>query len=794
MGTTLSLHAVPCCCYDGRDNILIEEPPSEQQGVSQTILALVEQRLQAQGDQRIQAVEQRVQAQVQQRVQAQIEQRVQPQVEQRIQAQVDTSAARAELLLSQLASGPSECDAKLGEEQGASASQGGDLISAVLLDIPQREISIETSSFSASQLAARRSQCDSQLGGEHGASTSRGGDLSSAVLADIPQKESAAEASSFLELQDNEEATIAVQAFQDVEDLSRPRPVIAQDHAEIIQDMDDVVSQMAGKGAELVEATPRGSTMVVATFDEVEGPLLLLPVDVPKLDESTRQEVSSELAEASEQNIAVGNQMVKAVVEEKEALWLTGNTIELGEQEDHAVLVQQAEAMLEPLVHDSVELARKLPDHVAAISQPDERPKEVVPPLSENAASADEIIQQDAQAIAQLVEGMEEVPYPRGEWDDLCDCDGLSDGEDTMEAMASAQFSAESGRRLAHDAVLLMLHDAVDMCDSPDYLWLLPASKPSYKLFAALRLAASCWSGKHALLFYMWTFSDHSATKQLLLDIDVAFGHPIGTFMKKTEAINRYWYKLFHMPAQQTSERECARQMKDAFREFEKLLLAYNKLYASVVWDSGVAAQAGGGAASAHSLYAHYGLWALVPEIYNAVDNTDHHQMMADTRSSKINGYLEVFHAIQMACGSKSYMLFTQSSVVMSYLDSEAVNEAVRNLCAKCGLPREAFDEMSYRASLGFLHYVNHGRQDLLPGAEGTNERLSAMRSSISSDDEAFIAVQKYLTRRQSHIRLLYHGLAGRAGAAEPEPVKEQVEKEDRVSASRTPRRSLGGA
>jgi len=335
----------------------------------------------------------------------------------------------------------------------------------------------------------------------------------------------------------------------------------------------------------------------------------------------------------------------------------------------------------------------------------------------------------------------------------------------------------------------------LDLCDSLDFSKAVIASNAfgSYKLFAAIRVAATGWSGMHTLLFCIWTFSDHSATKQLLLDIDVAFGHPTGTFMKKIEAISRYWYKLLHMPAQQTREDECSRQMKDAFLEFENLLLAYNEQYASVVGDTGVAAQAGGDDAKFHRLFAQHGLWALVPELCNAADNTDHHQMMADTRNSKINSYLEVFHAIQMVCGSQSYMLFTQCSLIMSCRESEAVNEAGKNLCAKCELPAGISDQFCDDVVNAFRDSIL-SMQPLLPGAQSTNERLSAMRSFVRLD-EVYAAVQKHLTRRQSHIQMLYRRLAASAGEAEPEPLKEQVEKEDRVSAPRAPqRRSLGGA
>mmetsp|Transcript_24359 Transcript_24359/g.51750 ORF Transcript_24359/g.51750 Transcript_24359/m.51750 type:complete len:91 (+) Transcript_24359:1-273(+) len=82
--------------------------------------------------------------------------------------------------------------------------------------------------------------------------------------------------------------------------------------------------------------------------------------------------------------------------------------------------------------------------------------------------------------------------------------------------------------------------------------------------------------------------------------------------------------------------------------------------------------------------------------------------------------------------------------------------------------------------------------QSMLPGERGY---ASASVSGLVMQDEVLVAVQKYVTGRQTPLRLLFDGFATGAGEAEPVPFhKEQVETEDRVSAPSRPRRSLGGA
>jgi len=449
--------------------------------------------------------------------------------------------------------------------------------------------------------------------------------------------------------------------------------------------------------------------------------------------------------------------------------------------------------MVDPLVNDSAELTRQAPDHVAVSSEPDERVKELVPPLLSRAAHVDEVTKQDATATAQLAEGVDELPRSCGDWEELCNCDGLSDGEDTM---AFAGFSVESGRRLAHDAVLLMMKDALEMCDNPDFKEVSALKDPQIKCIATLRLAGAGWSGMHALLFYMWTFSDDFATKQLLAYIDVAFDSPPGTFMKKTEIICRYWYKLLHMPPQQKREDERARQMKDAFRDIEKLLLAYHQHHqqyekASVTSESGVAAQAEHNEPFFRRLSVHYAVWALIPEICNVAVNADHKQMVADskTHASEIHSYAEVFHALEMVFASRSYISFVQCSL-MPFMDSQAVLETGRNLYATCGIPRESFAHHQDQVLGLFFHHVLE-MQPVFPGED--HERVSRMNFLVW-DDEAFTSVQKCLTRRQSHLRLLYDDLVARTGEAEAGTLKELVAKKDWVSARRRPRRSVGGA
>lgn len=371
-----------------------------------------------------------------------------------------------------------------------------------------------------------------------------------------------------------------------------------------------------------------------------------------------------------------------------------------------------------------------------------------------------------------------------------------------MEATAFAHFSPESGRRLAHDAVLLMLHDAVDLFDSPDHLLWLPASNPAFKFYAALRIAATCWSGKHALLFFMWTFSDHSATKQLLLDIDVAFGSPPGTFLKKIEIIARYWHKLLHMPPQQKRDDERIKQMKDAFHEFEELLLNYHEYHqqhagdhVSIAGHTDVATQAGDDVvATIRRLVMHYSVWEVIPEICNAAANADHQQIMADSRASKINAYIEVFHALQVGCGSKGYMCFSWMSVASLIGVSEVVEQTCEKLCDRCGLPGFLIHVVC-RDTLWDFGGAVLSNQLVLPGGEGTNERLSALLGFVL-DDEARFAVLNYLMWRQPLIRLFYDCLVARAVGAKPGSLQEQAENEDkdRASAPKCHRRSLGGA
>jgi len=737
MGAVLSLHVLPCCCVERHAGDLADESNSGQPSKLLQIQAQLEQRIRAQVDEQVQ----RIEAQAEQRVRAHAEQA------QRSQAQAEQSAARAELLASQLAARLEECDAKSGGEKGASPSPGVDHTS-VVFDIHEMASTSESSS------------------------------------------------SDFQNMKHNAEATTAVvPTFQGVEELLCPPPDIAPDLAETTQEaatVEDLVSQMAGTGAELVEATQTGTAMVATTFNEVEEDSPPLPVDVPELDESNRQTVPPELIEASEENIAVGNPLIEAALEERPALRFTGSTVELSEVEDEAVLGQQAEEMLDPPMHDPVELARQARDHVAVSSQPDEREKEHVPPLLGSTASVDEVTK-DATATAQLAEGVDELPRSCGDWEELCNCDGLSDGEDTM---AFAGFSVESGRRLAHDAVLLMMKDALEMCDNPDFKEVSALKDPQIKCIATLRLAGAGWSGMHALLFYMWTFSDDFATKQLLAYIDVAFDSPPGTFMKKTEIICRYWYKLLHMPPQQKREDERARQMKDAFRDIEKLLLAYHQHHqqyekASVTSESGVAAQAEHNEPFFRRLSVHYAVWALIPEICNVAVNADHKQMVADskTHASEIHSYAEVFHALEMVFASRSYISFVQCSL-MPFMDSQAVLETGRNLYATCGIPRESFAHHQDQVLGLFFHHVLE-MQPVFPGED--HERVSRMNFLVW-DDEAFTSVQKCLTRRQSHLRLLYDDLVARTGEAEAGTLKELVAKKDWVSARRRPRRSVGGA
>jgi len=349
-----------------------------------------------------------------------------------------------------------------------------------------------------------------------------------------------------------------------------------------------------------------------------------------------------------------------------------------------------------------------------------------------------------------------------------------------------------------HDAILLMMKDALDICDDPDFKEASALCHPYLKFYAAWRLAAAGWSGMHALLFSMWTFSDDFATKQLLVDIDVAFASPPGTFMKKTEIICRYWYKLLHMPPQQKNADECARQMKNAFHEIESLLLAYHQNHqqyagASVTWDTGVAAQAEHNEAFLRRLLVHYAAWAIVPDICNVVVNADHQRMMADSRAGKINSYIEIFHALQMVCGSRSYMLFAQS-ILGSFKDSETVVQTCNSILAKCGLAGEFFQKMCGDYTGDFWYGVL-SQQLVIPGEEGMPERDFLLLKMIEGDDdEPLTSVQKYLTRQQSHFRLLYDDLVARTREADPGALKEQVKKMDWVSASKRPRSLVGGA
>jgi len=653
----------------------------------------------------------------------------------------------------------------------------------------------------ASQFAARLAAFEAKHGGEHEASASQGGYCKSAVLAGIPQEESAAEVLRLRDVQDIEEATTTIPTvFQGVKELSLAPHVIVQD---LETKVEESVSQTEGPGAELLEASQRATTSVDATFNEADEPLLPLPVYVPELDQSMPPTVSAEhiamgshspeLAAASEENIAMGNHWVEEAAQKGPALRLTGTGVELGKLEDDVVRVQQVEAMLESSMHDSAELAKQTPDGVAAISQLVEEVEELAPPPSGSDAIVDEDTKQDTTMIAQQVEGTEGLFRPQGEWEELCACDGLSDGEDTM---AFAGFAAESGRRLAHDALLLVLQDALDMCDNPDFKQVFASLNPHEKFIAIFRVAATGWSGMHALLFYMWTFSDHFATKQLLVDIDVAFASPPGTFMKKTEVICRYWYKLLHMPPQQKNADECARQMKNAFHEIESLLLAYHQNHqqyagASVTSDTGVAAQEELNEAFVRRLIVHYAIWGIVPDICKVVVNADHQQMMADSRTGKISSYVEIFHALQLVCGSRSYMHFAQS-ILASFKDSEVVLQTSSKLLAKCGLPKDSFPTMcdSY---LSKFYFQILSKQPVFPGGEGMSERVFLMLKMIE-DDEGLTTAQKYLERQQSHFRLLYNDLVARAREADPGTLKEQVEKTVWVSASKRPRMSVGGA
>jgi len=517
--------------------------------------------------------------------------------------------------------------------------------------------------------------------------------------------------------------------------------------------------------------------------------LLPLPFDVPELVETIQDTGSAELTDATEESIATRRHLVEAAGE------LAGISVELDGVEDDAVLIKQAEEMPQPPACDSSELARQAPDHTAVGYQVGERVKEPPLPVVGSAGSLDDVGKQDTSATAQLAQGMEELLRPTGEWEELCDCDGLSDGEDTL---ASAGFAAENGWRLAHDAVLLMCLDGLEICDDPGFKKVAAALPPVTKLWVALRIASTGWSGMHALLFYMWTFSDHSATKQLLLDVDVAFGSPAGTFMRKIETVCHYWYTLLHMPPHQKTAHDCARQMKEAFREVEKVLLEYDRHHqeyasehAAVVGGIGASMQAGDTQAEFRRLAMHYAVWAILPELCNVAVNLDHQQMMSDSKTHESNTFLPAFHALGVLCGAPPYLLLACCSN-LACGESEAVEAAVNQLFAKCGDSAGAHARNDAHSMDAFSNYVM-SMQPVLPGGKGTKERVMKFLHLVPND-EGLVALRTYLMRQQPCSLRLYHGLGARAEEDEPGPVKEPAEKGFHASSLGRPRRSIGGA
>jgi len=574
--------------------------------------------------------------------------------------------------------------------------------------------------------------------------------------------------------------TAALPVLQGAEEPLLPLPDRLPDMPDISQGTsteEDLASEKADMGAELIEATP----MVLAAFQQVEELALTLPIDVPELAESTQETVSAEFVEATDESAAMRHELVKTVGEP-------------GEVEYGAVLVDQAEDMLQALACDSAEIAKQSPEHVAAINEPEERVNASPPPDLGSAASLDEVIKHDASATAQLLEGTETFHRPQGEWEDLCDCDGLSDAEDTL---ASDGFTTESGWRLAHDAVVLIYQDALDICDQPDFMEA-TAEHPCSNAEASLRIAAMGWSGMHALLFYMWSFSDHSATKELLLQIDVAFDFPPGTFIRKTESICHYWYKLLHSPPHPKTTDECARQMKAAFREVETVLLEYHQYHqedvgrdAPVAGGTCVSTQADSTHAEVPRLVMHYAIWAIVPEICKAARDPRHRQRLARIRTHESTSIIEVFHAIGAVTGGLTYMLLQVCSSI-SCAESEAVQQAMVQLMVKCSYPQDSCRQAAAHASYAFWCYVM-SMQRTLPGDVGTEDRVALLRT-FTKQDEVFLAIRKYRKTQRTGIWLIENILGAWAGAAGPGPLKELVENDGQVSSHGRPRRSLGGA